>query len=60
MKSKARELSIYAGRDCVGMLIVRNGRVDAFDAQGRRLGTFENIEAATEAITGKYAEAGNG
>jgi hypothetical protein len=45
-----REFSLYDGRDRIGALIARPGTVDAFDADGVHLGTFNTIKAAHAAI----------
>lgn len=46
----SRTLSMYDGRDQIGMVIKRGGRCDAFDVHGVHLGTFPKLKAATSAV----------
>jgi hypothetical protein len=46
-----RRLSLYSGRDPLGMVIERAGGVDAFDGNGVHLGTFRTIKAASDAVS---------
>jgi hypothetical protein len=45
-----RHLSIFDGRDRIGMVVERNGSVDAFDVNGVHLGTFKKIKPAVSAV----------
>jgi hypothetical protein len=45
-----RHLSLYDGRDRLGVVIQRNGRCDAFDIQGVYLGLFPTLKAAIAAV----------
>jgi hypothetical protein len=48
--SDINSVSVYDGRDRIGIVIRRAGGVDAFDQVGAHLGTFPNIKAAAAAI----------
>ena len=50
-KPAHRELSIYDGRDRIGMVIACGDRCDAFDVSGVHLGTFKKVKAAADAVT---------
>jgi hypothetical protein len=46
-----RELAVYDGRECLGKIaIAANKKARAFDSRGKSLGTFENFEAASDAL----------
>jgi hypothetical protein len=46
-----RVLSVYDGADRLGMVVQRNGCVDAFDVNRVHLGTFKKIKAAADAVS---------
>jgi hypothetical protein len=43
-------VSVYDGASFVGTLVERDGEYHAFDARGRRIGTFQNQRDALRAI----------
>lgn len=45
-----RHLSIYDGRDHIGMVVDRGNVCDAFDVSGVHLGTFKKLKAASDAV----------
>ena len=45
----SRGLSIYDGAIMVGFVVIRGGQFDAFDAAGRKIGTFPTLKAAMRA-----------
>jgi hypothetical protein len=49
----ARILSVYDGRECVGTVKVRDGAAVAYDAKGKRLGSFSSVQAAQAAFKQK-------
>lgn len=51
----ARELAVYDGQRRVGTIIKRGDRFAAKDINGRRLGTFDSLKAAADAISRKDA-----
>jgi hypothetical protein len=46
----ARVLSVYDGQECVGTVKVRDGAVVAYDARGKRLGSYVSVQAAQAAF----------
>jgi hypothetical protein len=46
-----RHLSVYDGRDRLGMVIQHNGRCDAFTVEGVYLGSFRKLKAAADGVT---------
>lgn len=51
LAQKQAELAVYDGRDHLGMITIAADRTArAFDRQGKVLGTFESIEAASAAF----------
>jgi hypothetical protein len=49
----ARILSIYDGQHFIGTVKVRDGAVVAYDAKGKRLGSFSSVQAAQAAFKQK-------
>ena len=45
-----RQLSIYDGRERIGMVIEGGARCDAFDVAGVYIGSFNKLKAATDAV----------
>ena len=45
-----RHLSLYDGRDRIGMVIACGDRCDAFDVHGVHLGSFRKLKAAVSAV----------
>ncbi len=43
-------LTVFDGADRVGSLVERAGKFEAFDIEGRHLGTFPDLRAASRAI----------
>lgn len=49
--SHARQLSLYDGRQYLGRISVDEaGEIRAFNARGRRLGAFDDLKTAEDAI----------
>jgi hypothetical protein len=46
----ARILSIYDGQECIGTVKVRDGTAAAYDARGKRLGSYVSVQAAQAAF----------
>jgi hypothetical protein len=46
-----RLVSVYDGRAYQGFIVNRAGRWAAFTADGRPLGSFPDLQAATQAVT---------
>jgi hypothetical protein len=42
--------SVYLDRDAVGSIVVKNGQVTGYDADGRRLGVYRTGKEAMSAI----------
>jgi hypothetical protein len=50
-KPSPRELAIYNGRDLVGTVtIIATDEVKAYDANGKCVGAFPSLEAASDAL----------
>jgi hypothetical protein len=49
-RAPARQLQIYDGQSLLGSISIDGGAFIAFDAKGRRLGSFGNQAAASAAI----------
>lgn len=48
----ARSLAIYDGHDCIGTIEeLTDGQALAFDANGKRLGSFPSVKAASAAFS---------
>jgi hypothetical protein len=46
-----RELSLYDGQECLGTIkVAEDGTARAFDARGKRLGSFPSLKAASAAL----------
>jgi hypothetical protein len=46
-----RELSLYDGQECLGTIkVAEDGKARAFDAHGKRLGSFPSLKAASDAL----------
>jgi hypothetical protein len=46
-----RELCIYDGQECIGTIkVAEDGTARAFDAHGKRLGSFPSLQAASAAL----------
>jgi hypothetical protein len=46
-----RELAIYDGQECLGTIkIAEDGTARAFDACGKRVGSFPSLKAASAAL----------
>jgi hypothetical protein len=46
----ARVLSVYDGQECIGTVKVRDGTAAAYDARGKRLGSYVSVQAAQAAF----------
>lgn len=46
-----RELAVYDGQECLGTIkVADDGTARAFDAHGKRLGSFPSLQAASAAL----------
>jgi hypothetical protein len=46
-----RELSVYNGQDCIGTIkVADDGTARAFDRNGKRVGSFPSLKAASAAL----------
>jgi hypothetical protein len=49
--SRARELAVYDGQECIGMIkLADGGEAVAFDQHGKRRGSFPSFKAASDAL----------
>jgi hypothetical protein len=48
-KSSVRELALYDGQVCLGLVKIA-GKVTAFSPDGERVGTFTSLQDATDAL----------
>ena len=55
--TEARTVSVYHGSTCLGRIVERAGRSEAFAADGARLGVFAWTKAAADAISAAHGGA---
>jgi hypothetical protein len=52
-----RELAVYDGQECIGKIkVAEDGKAVAFDPNGKRLGSFLSVKAASAAFNSRVEQ----
>jgi hypothetical protein len=55
---RTRDLSVYDGQECIGRIkVTDDGKAVAYDPNGKRLGSFPSLKAASAAFNSRVGQA---